>query len=106
MAEDYLKSSGYEILETNFYSRHGEIDLIARDDGCLVFVEVKYRKDSNSGYPWEAVNTRKQKSLYYTARYYMLTHGYDQQAACRFDVISILGKDIQHFKNAFMTEGI
>ena len=97
----YLESCGYEILETNFYSHHGEIDIIAKEQQTLVFVEVKYRRDASRGYPWEAVNWHKQQHMYYTAKYYMLTHGYFSDTQCRFDVISILGEDIQLFKNAF-----
>ena len=50
-AAEYLKQQGYEILAQNFYTRMGEIDLIARDDEYLVFVEVKYRRSASAGYP-------------------------------------------------------
>ena len=50
-AAAYLSACGYSILETNFYSHHGELDIIAKDGDTLVFVEVKYRKDTSMGYP-------------------------------------------------------
>lgn len=86
----------------NFYSRHGEIDIIANEDGYLVFVEVKYRKNTICGRPWEAVDYRKQQNLKYTASYYMMKKGYVPETPCRFDVVSILGSKISLYKNAFM----
>lgn len=100
-AAAYLSACGYHILETNFYSHHGEIDIIAKDGDTFVFVEVKYRKDTSMGFPWEAVDGRKQQRMYYAAQYYLIAHGYAQNTKCRFDVVSILGEDIQVFKNAF-----
>ena len=100
-AAAYLSACGYSILETNFYSHHGELDIIAKDGDTLVFVEVKYRKDTSMGSPWEAVDRRKQQRMYYAAQYYMITHKYGQNTKCRFDVVSILGEDIHVFKNAF-----
>ena len=43
-AVDYLKSIGYEIIKTNFYTKFGEIDIIAKEETCIIFVEVKYRR--------------------------------------------------------------
>ena len=55
MAGEYLKTQGYEILQYNFRCRMGEIDIIAKDHGYLVFIEVKYRRDKSCGHPAEAV---------------------------------------------------
>ena len=57
----WLKQHGYDIVEHNFSCRFGEIDLIARKDGYLIFVEVKYRSNRGYGSPCEAVDHRKQK---------------------------------------------
>ena len=62
-AADYLKKSGYEILETNFRCRIGEIDIIAEKDGIIIFVEVKLRTSTEKGMPCEAVDIKKQKKI-------------------------------------------
>lgn len=101
-AQDYLKQQGFRIIKCNFHSRYGEIDIIAEDNGYLVFVEVKYRKNNACGNPLEAVNAGKQKRICRTAFYYCLSHGYNDNTPCRFDVVAIEGdKDIVHIKNAF-----
>lgn len=101
LAEAYLREQGYEILEKNFYSRKGEIDIIAREGGYLVFLEVKYRKSAASGYPAEAVTSRKQQKIYETARYYLYKRGLSAETACRFDVVAIQGEQILLIQNAF-----
>ena len=59
IASDYLKKIGYGILDKNFRTRDGEIDLIAEDGEEIVFIEVKTRRSSNFGYPEEAVDEKK-----------------------------------------------
>lgn len=100
-ASDYLREQGYEIIEHNFFSRYGEIDLIVRDDEYLVFVEVKYRKDERVGYPEEAINTSKMRNIHRTANWYMMKHQIPEDTPCRFDVVVILGEEIRVIKNAF-----
>lgn len=100
-AEAYLTGLGYEILERNYRCRQGEIDLIGRDGRCLVFIEVKYRKNSRFGLPAEAVDRRKQNRIIYTARHYLMSRGYSSLTPCRFDVVSILGSEITVLKDAF-----
>ena len=78
----------------------GEIDVIARDGEYLVFCEVKYRSDSGSGHPAEAVDYRKQRVISKCALYYIMRHGL-QDISCRFDVVSIEGNVITLYKNAF-----
>lgn len=101
LAARWLSDRGYEILDRNFYCRHGEIDLVARDGRYLVFIEVKYRRDTQSGHPLEAVGIYKQKRIARAAVYYCHSHRILDSQACRFDVISILGNEIEHVKNAF-----
>lgn len=96
----FLVSQGYEVLERNFYSRCGEIDIVARDGEYLAFIEVKYRKSADFGYPSEAVNDRKQQKIRKTAEYYLYRHNLFSVPA-RFDVVEILGKKIRVIKNAF-----
>lgn len=103
LASEYLQQQGYEILEQNYYTRSGEIDLIAKEAGYLVFLEVKYRKTTANGYPEEAVTYQKQQRLIRAARYYMLTHGFGEYTPCRFDVVAITGAQIRLIRNAFGT---
>lgn len=101
LAGEYLKQQGYEILTYNFRCRYGEIDIIARDGEYLVFVEVKYRRNTKSGSPFEAVHLRKQQVISRVASYYCLTHGCLDCTPCRFDVVAILGEERMLLKNAF-----
>lgn len=99
--QDYLQKQGYEILARNFYTRQGEIDIIAKKDGYLVFVEVKYRTDERFGAPEEAVDYRKQKKIMGAARYYMYANRLPLDTPCRFDVAGVLGDEIRITENAF-----
>lgn len=101
LAEQYLKELGYEILEKNFFSHAGEIDIIAKDGEYLTFVEVKYRKTLKNGHPAEAVNAKKQSRIYRAATYYLYKNGFPADIPCRFDVVSIQGDEITLTKNAF-----
>lgn len=100
LACSYLEKMDYKIIERNFRCRSGEIDIIARHQDYIVFIEVKYRKDRKCGYPREAVNYYKQKNITRVASYYLLINGaYDQ--SCRFDVVEITNNDIELIENAF-----
>lgn len=100
IAGEYLTKQGYQILEYNFYSRHGEIDIIAKHQGYLVFVEVKYRENDKSGHPLEAVSVSKQRTISKCAFYYLQKH-HLQDISVRFDVVGILGEEIRVIRNAF-----
>lgn len=95
-----LEKLGYEILERNFRCKTGEIDLIAKHRGYLVFIEVKYRKTAGSGYAAEAVTRNKQRIICRTADYYLLTHC-TEIPACRFDVAAFDGDRFTIYENAF-----
>ena len=102
LAEKYLISEGYEILLKNFYTKIGEIDIIAYDkDRVLCFIEVKYRKTENFGLGLYAVDKNKQKRIYNSARIYMLMNNIKDNVPCRFDVVSILNDKVSLVKNAF-----
>ena len=100
LAGDYLKSQGYEILEYNFFSRYGEIDIVARHGEYLVFAEVKFRKTLAAGHPFEAITVQKQRARCKSAAYYMKKHGLEYMPV-RFDVVGIAGEEIQVLQNAF-----
>lgn len=100
IAGQYLEQQGYQIVEYNFHSRFGEIDIIAKHQGYLVFVEVKYRENDKSGHPLEAVSVSKQRTISKCAFYYLQRYGL-QDTPVRFDVVGILGDEIQVIQNAF-----
>lgn len=99
--QEYLQSKGYEIVARNFYTKHGEIDLIAKKDGYLVFFEVKYRADGRYGAPEEAVDYRKQKKIIAAAQYYLYKNRIPFDTPCRFDVAGVTGENIRIIENAF-----
>lgn len=98
----HLENMGYKIIEKNFRCRIGEIDLIAKCENYLVFAEVKFRANNSCGTPQEAVDYHKQRVICKVADYYCLTHGYGETTPCRFDVVAILGEQIEVIPNAFM----
>ena len=100
-AAAYLEERGLKILEYNYRTARGEIDLIARDRDMLVFVEVKYRADASKGNPLEAVGPAKQERVRRTAAWYLMKKGISQEVPCRFDVVGILGKEIVLVADAF-----
>lgn len=100
-AAEYLKKQGYTIIEQNYYTPKGEIDLIAKEGEYLVFLEVKYRKTIIYGYPEEAIDQRKRNKIKNACRYYIIKNSIPQYTAIRFDVIVILGEEIKLIKNAF-----
>lgn len=101
-AAEYLKQKGYQILDRNYRTRQGEIDIVARNEKYLVFIEVKYRTRHAQGTPEEAVDSRKQKRISGAALYYMYQQHYPLETPVRFDVISITGQTIKHIENAFL----
>lgn len=70
----FLHKNGYEIIDRNYRTSFGEIDIIALNDGTLVFIEVKYRKNYKFGYPEDAVGYRKLKTIQKVAEHYILNH--------------------------------
>lgn len=85
----YLRRRGYTILETQFRTRRGEIDIIARSpEDHLCFVEVKTRKNADFAEAREFVTSAKQQKLRAAARYYLAKCG-DSDLICRFDVAEV-----------------
>ena len=102
IASRYIQSKGGIIIEQNYRTKIGEIDLIAKINGELVFVEVKSRSSINYGYPSEAVNYKKQRKITNVAKYYILDNSLEN-VSVRFDIIEIYlkNKKINHIENAF-----
>lgn len=87
-AEKTLVSLGFKILARNFYSKRGEIDIIAQKGDIIAFVEVKARKQDSMVSGFSAVTPHKQRKIIATALWYLKTHPCDLQP--RFDVFSIV----------------
>lgn len=105
-AEKYLAQQGYQILEKNFHSQQGEIDIVAWDRKTLVFVEVKNYSFKSFGSPLGAIRKSKRESIIHAARTYLLKNKI-KDVNCRFDVVTIYRKPngsraIELYKNAFM----
>lgn len=100
-AAKYLGSHGYEIISRNYRCRQGEVDLVCRHGKYLVFAEVKYRSSPVMGSPAEAVDHRKQEHIRSVAAFYLYSHRLPEDTPCRFDVVSILGEQMEVIQNAF-----
>lgn len=105
LACQYLENKGFKLIERNYYCRRGEIDLIMRDQNCLVFIEVRYRKHDHFGSAVESITVQKQQRLIFTAEHYRQQTG--TPLTVRFDVVAIGGPEnnlsINWIKNAFGT---
>lgn len=100
LAQKHLKKQGYKIIECNYANSIGEIDIVAKQKDCYVFVEVKARSTYAYGRPCEAVTPFKQNKIRAVAQVYIKQHRLFN-FPCRFDVIEILGEEINHIENAF-----
>ena len=105
-AADYLVSKGYDIVSRNYHCRLGEIDIIARGHGYIVFAEVKLRAANAMVSGLEAVDLRKMRKIFKTACKWLSDHPVDLQP--RFDVIELTARgehfDLTHIENAFGAE--
>ena len=83
-----LRRRGYKVLLRNYECSLGEIDLIAKHEGFLVFVEVKTRSSADMGSPAEGVTPEKRRQIVRVAQYYLKRYGI-QDVPCRFDVVAV-----------------
>lgn len=97
----FLRQQGMHILERNFRSRKGEIDIIAKDGEYIVFVEVKYRKSVTKGTPAEAVTFSKQRTICRVADFYRMKHGMGEFTPIRYDVVACNEAEVTWYPNAF-----
>ena len=104
----YLAEHGYAVRARNFRCRTGEIDVVAEQDGVVVFVEVKERTSDGHGRGFESVTRAKRLRVIQAARLYASRFGLTE-ARLRFDVISIDWRDgrahVRHDENAFDGSG-
>jgi putative endonuclease len=101
----YLLRQGLRLVARNYRCRRGEIDLIMQDRDNLVFVEVRYRRQSRYGSGLESVTLRKQRRIVHCAAHYLHCHPQAAQRAARFDVVALApesdGTSIEWIRNAF-----
>lgn len=105
LAVSYLKKQDYKIIEKNYKTKLGEIDIIADYKGCICFVEVRARNNQVFGLPEETILKKKQLQVSKAALAYIKRYKLEDKS-CRFDVVSIKGVDspdpeIKLIKNAF-----
>ncbi len=105
LAVDYLKKKGFEILHTNWHaSKLGEIDIIAKHNDTLIFVEVKTRSTLNFGHPFEAINPAKVEQIRNIASIYLSQNNDSKFKQYRFDAVSVILKpsiEISHLENIY-----
>lgn len=104
-AVEFLKAKNYTILTRNYHSRFGEIDIIARKQNTIIFVEVKTRKNTAFGFPAEFVDYKKQQKIMKTAQLY-INDNFNAEFDYRFDIIEVFHYDdnkvnFNHLKGAF-----
>jgi putative endonuclease len=104
MACRFLESQGFTVLQRNFRTRRGEIDIVAREGDTLVFVEVKYRQGAHCGLPEEAVPPGKQRQILGVARAFLR----EADWPCRFDVVAMdatpAGPRFRLYRDAFRAD--
>jgi putative endonuclease len=101
LAAEFLKEKGYEIVARNYRYKHAEIDIIAKRDKWLLFVEVKTRTSVKYGHPEEFIGMLKGRKMFEAAEAYIFAT--DWQGHVRFDVVAVkMGKDpeVVHFEDA------
>ncbi len=99
-AAKFLKKAGFKILSTNYKTHLGEIDIIAKEREYIVFVEVKTRASYDFGQPSEAVDRKKREKYFKVATEYLVRNKLTE-SPCRFDVVEICDKQINHIPDAF-----
>lgn len=103
-AADILRRAGLRILDRNWRQGRLELDLVCRDGGTVVFVEVKTRASRERGGPEDAVTPAKRRSLGRAAQAWLAAHD-AWDAPCRFDVVCLIARDgtfsAEHYRHAF-----
>lgn len=104
LAVRHLKKKGYKIIKRNYRTRNGEVDIIAKHKGRVVFIEVKTRQSQRYGHPKFAVTADKQRKISMVALEY-LKKNHSLQSRARFDVVTVQSSEngpvIEIVANAF-----
>lgn len=115
IALEYLQKQGLKIIKSNFSCKCGEIDLIMYDNEFLVFIEVRYRKQTQFGHPLETINNSKQQKIIKAIQFFLMKNPTYNQFPCRIDAIALYsearnnkavsireqGLQVEWVKNAF-----
>ncbi|QIZ52726.1 YraN family protein [Dickeya zeae] len=102
LARRHLERAGLIFVAANVTVRGGELDLIMRDGNSWVFVEVRYRRNSDFGGAAASITRQKQRSLLHAASVWLSRQGASLDATdCRFDVLAITGSQVEWLPNAF-----
>ncbi len=88
-AQQYLRRQKLKVVETNYKTTRGEIDIIARDGDILVFVEVRLRSHSGFGGAAESIDKHKRRRVIFAASHYLQSHGLWDKVDCRFDTLCL-----------------
>ena len=105
-----LRGKGYRLLEANYRTPRGELDLIARDGDTLIFVEIRTRTSEDTLTPLSSVDERKQQHIVRTARAYLRARRLPE-CPCRFDVVEVVARpagrvvEMRHYEGAFGEDG-
>lgn len=103
IASSYLTSKGYRIIDRNFQTKLGELDIVAEKGEFIIFIEVKYRSNLSFGYPYEAVNSHKLFKLKKMVEVYMLVNKVKKQA--KVEILSIWEENgetkIKHYTDLY-----
>ena len=102
LAAEYFQERGFEIIARNHHEGHLEIDLIVRDSKQLIFVEVKSASTKGFGHPAEWVDRRKRERLIRAAQSYLQKNDFEG-LDLRFDVVTFVGGQLEHYRDAFGT---
>lgn len=89
LAADYLRTAGLKIMRRNYRCPKGEIDIIACDGECVIFIEVRTRTSGNRGYAEESIAQKKLQRLRTLGAYYLMEQGYREWPMLRYDVVAI-----------------
>jgi putative endonuclease len=98
-----IERRGYAVLARRYRTRHGEIDIVARDEETIVFVEVKAKDTAGFGRAAEAVGVRKQRRIVSMAVDYLARNRLTAKP-CRFDVVAIDGSVLTYYRGAFTAD--
>jgi len=105
MAAAYLRDQHYAIIGRDWHSGHRDIDIVAVDGNQLVFVEVKTRRNHNSGHPLDAIDAEKMSNLRQAIHHYVKSH--NESRSYRLDFITVIGTEfelpeIKHYKDVML----
>ncbi len=104
-ALEYLQTNNLKLLEKNFRSIYGEIDLVMLDKDIIIFIEVRYRSNNDFHTASESISTKKCERIIITGKHYLSQNRNASRMDCRFDVVTLSGQQesptIEWIKNAF-----